>query len=150
MLPKGSWIGNLMPIAPAIGSVAPGEIPLEASIKGRDLITGLPREVLITDADVREAMAQSIESLVESSREILETTPPEIVSDIMHQGIYLVGGGAMIRGLDQMLADHIKIPVYIAEDPLTAVARGAGIILENMEKYKDVLIHNEDSLPPTK
>jgi len=133
----------------SIGAVVPGE-NLEASIKGRDLITGLPREVILTDSDVREAMSTSIESLVEGTKEVLETTPPEILADVMQRGIYLFGGGALIKGLDVLLRDYLKIPVRIADDPLTAVARGAGIILENMETYKDVLIQKEDELPPKK
>ncbi len=130
----------------AIGAVSPGESPLEATIKGRDLITGLPREVVITDADIREAIFHSIDALVESTREVLETTPPEILSDIMHRGIYIVGGGALIKGLAELFEEYIKIPVYIAQDPLSAVARGTGIILEDLEKFKDVLIVNEDEL----
>lgn len=132
-----------------IGAVV-SDKPLEAPIKGRDLITGLPREVVLTDSDIREAMSSSIESLVESTKEVLETTPPEILSDIMQRGIFLFGGGAMIKGLDRLLSDYLKIPVRIADDPLTAVARGAGIILENMNVYKDALIQNEDELPPKK
>ncbi len=133
-----------------IGSVLPGEAPTEATIRGRDLITGLPREVVITDSDIREAMAQSIDNLVESTKEVLETTPPEILSDVMHRGIYLVGGGALIKGLDRLLNDALKIPVYIADDPLTAIARGTGIILEDLETYQEALIQNEDELPPKK
>jgi len=133
----------------SVGSVVPGE-NLEASIKGRDLITGLPREVILTDSDVREAMSGSIEALVEATKEVLETTPPEILADVMQRGIYLFGGGALIKGLDVLLRGYLKIPVIIANDPLTAVARGAGIILENMETYKDVLIQKEDELPPKK
>jgi rod shape-determining protein MreB len=129
----------------AVGAVIPGE-PLETTIRGRDLITGLPREVVITDSDIREAMSSSIDTLVESAKEVLETTPPEILSDVMHRGIHLVGGGALIKGLDRLLADNLKLPVYIAEDPLTAIARGTGIILEELEKYSDVLIQNEDEL----
>ncbi len=132
-----------------IGAVVPG-VPLEASIKGRDLITGLPREVIITDSDIREAMSSSIETLVDSVKEVLETTPPEILSDIMHRGIYIFGGGALIKGLDDLLIEYLKIPIKIAEDPLTAVARGTGIILENLEAYQEVLIKNEDELPPKK
>ncbi len=133
----------------SVGAVMPGE-NLEASIKGRDLITGLPREVILTDSDVREAMSGSIESLVEATKEVLETTPPEILADVMQRGIYLFGGGALIKGLDRLLKNYLNIPVRIADDPLTAVARGAGIILENMETYKDVLIQKEDELPPKK
>lgn len=134
----------------AIGSVMPGLAPMEASIRGRDLITGLPREVIITDSDIREAIAQSIDNLVEAVKEVLETTPPEIVADIMHRGAYLVGGGALIKGLSHLLNDSAKIPIHVADDPLTAVARGAGIILEDLHRYHEVLIQNEDELPPTK
>ncbi|MSU55365.1 MAG: rod shape-determining protein [Candidatus Taylorbacteria bacterium] len=134
----------------AIGSVVPGLSPMEASIRGRDLITGLPREVIITDSDIREAIAQSVDNLIEATKEVLETTPPEIVADIMHRGVYLVGGGALIKGLGNLLTESVKIPVHVAEDPLTAVARGTGIILEDLSKYDEVLIRNEDELPPTK
>jgi rod shape-determining protein MreB len=128
-----------------VGAVVSGE-SLETTIRGRDLITGLPREVVITDSDIREAMSSSIDTLVESTKEVLETTPPEILADVMHRGIHLVGGGALIKGLDGLLTSIIKIPVYIAEDPLTAIARGTGIILEDLEKYSSVLIQNEDEL----
>ncbi|TAL49100.1 rod shape-determining protein [Patescibacteria group bacterium] len=134
----------------AIGSVIPREAALEASVKGRDLVTGLPREVVITDADVREAISQSIASLVEAAREVLETTPPEVLADIMHRGIYLAGGGALLGGLAELLHEEIKIPIFVAPDPLTCVARGAGVILENLEDYRDVLIANEDELPAAK
>lgn len=134
----------------SIGAVVPEDAPLEASIKGRDLISGLPREVIITDSDIREAVSQSIDTLIESVKEVLETTPPEILSDIMQRGIYLTGGGALIKGLAEIISEYTKMSVHIAPDPLTAVCRGTGIILENLEKYKDVLIANEDELPPKK
>ena len=134
----------------AIGSVMSDTAPMEASIRGRDLITGLPREVIITDADIREAIAQSVDNLVEAVKEVLETTPPEIVADIMHRGAYIVGGGALLKGLGELLAESIKIPIHIADDPMTAVARGAGIILEDLERYNEVLLRNEDELPPKK
>jgi rod shape-determining protein MreB len=133
-----------------IGAVFPGETTLESSVKGRDLITGLPREVIITDADLREALALSIHSLVESVKEVLEMTPPEILSDIMQRGIYIVGGGALIRGLPEAIRDVTKMTVHVAADPLTAVCRGTGIILDNIELYKEVLIANENDLPPKK
>lgn len=128
-----------------VGSAIQRE-PIETTVRGRDLITGLPREVVITDSDIREAIYPSIDTLVESAKEVLETTPPEILSDVMNRGIHLVGGGALIKGLDELLASALKIPVYIAEDPLTAIARGTGIILEDLDKYQDVLIQNEDEL----
>jgi len=137
-------------IKATIGSVLPTHAPLEMPVKGRDLVTGLPKEVILTDTDIREALSQSVESLIESTREVLESTPPEILGDIMQRGVYLAGGGALIKGLAQLIEDEINIPVHIAEDPLTAVARGTGIILEDLELYRDVLIENEDELPPKK
>lgn len=131
----------------AIGSVIPGDAPMETTIRGRDLVTGLPREVIITDSDIREAVALSINAIVEAAKEVLETTPPEILSDVMHRGVYLVGGGALIKKLPDVLADVLKIPVHIAEDPLTAVARGTGVILENLPEYQNILLKNEDDLP---
>ncbi len=131
----------------AIGSVLPGEY-METEVHGRDLLTGLPREVVVTDSDVREAMAASIKGLVEGVKDMLETTPPEILSDIMHRGITLSGGGALIPGLDQLLGRVLKIPVYVVEDPLSAVARGTGVILDDMPFYQEVLIGNQDELPP--
>ncbi|HCB35133.1 MAG: rod shape-determining protein [Candidatus Taylorbacteria bacterium RIFCSPHIGHO2_02_49_25] len=131
----------------AIGSVLPLPAPLEAAIRGRDLVTGLPREIVVTDADVREAITSSVDILIEAVREVLETTPPEIVSDVIGRGLYLVGGGGLLRGLGELLAENINIPVHCADDPMTAVARGAGIILEDFERYKDVLIESRDELP---
>ncbi|MEK7552113.1 MAG: rod shape-determining protein [Patescibacteria group bacterium] len=133
----------------AIGSVI-AESPMESIIKGRDLVTGLPKEVVVTDGDIREAISQSIHTLIEAVKEVLETTPPEILSDVMQRGIHLVGGGSLLRGWPEVLKETLKIPIFVAPDPLTAMARGAGIILENLEYYKEVLIANDDELPPQK
>ncbi len=130
----------------AIGSVTEDSGRLEAIVRGRDLITGLPREILLTDSDIREAISQSIDTLIESVREVLETTPPEILSDVMHSGIMLTGGGALIKGLDALLSQWLKVPVIVADDPLTAVARGTGVVLENLEFYKDVLLEHEEDI----
>lgn len=132
----------------AIGSVVKSEAPLEASVRGRDLVTGLPREVIITDSDIKEAIMPSVTVLIDSIKEVLESTPPEILSDIMHRGVVLVGGGALLRGLDELLSESLKMPVYIAPDPLTAVARGTGVILEDVEGLSDVLVESDDDLPP--
>lgn len=129
-----------------ICSLIPEESPLETQARGRDLITGLPREVVVTDSDVRDAVSHSIERLVEATKEVLEITPPEILSDIMHRGIHLAGGGALIKGFAKVLEEEIKMPVYIADDPLTCVVRGAGIILEKFEKFKDILIADENDI----
>ncbi|MCM2339433.1 MAG: rod shape-determining protein [Burkholderiales bacterium] len=130
-----------------IGSVLPGEY-METEVRGRDLLTGLPREVVVTDSDIREALAQSVKELVEGVKDVLETTPPEILSDIMHRGITLSGGGALLPGLGELLQTVLKMPVYVVEDPLSAVARGTGVVLDDIESFKEVLIGNQDELPP--
>lgn len=130
-----------------LSNMVQGTQPLEAPIRGRDLVTGLPREVIITDSDIREAIAHSIGSLVEATKEVLESTPPEIVADIMKRGIFLVGGGALIKGLDVLLEAELQIPVYVAQEPLTAVARGAGVILENLEEYREAIMSDDDTSP---
>lgn len=131
----------------AIGSVIPGE-PMEAEVRGRDLVTGLPRQVIVTDSDIREAISSSVMSLVDGIKEVLETTPPELLSDIMHRGLVLSGGGALLRGFDVLLKNVLKIPIYIAEDPLTAVARGTGVILDDFESFKEVLVNTDDTSVP--
>jgi len=129
-----------------VGAVKQAE-PLETTIRGRDLITGLPREVIITDSDIREAMGQSIDTLLEATKEVLETTPPEILADVMRRGVHMVGGGALIKGLRELISETLNLPVTVADEPLTAIARGAGIILEDLERYRSVLIESDDDIP---
>ncbi len=130
----------------AIASAIEGSF-MEAQVRGRDLVTGLPREVIITDSDIREAIAPAINELVDGIKEVLETTPPEILSDVMHRGIVLSGGGALLSGLDQLLEGVLKIPIYVAEDPLTAVARGAGVVLDSVDDYREQLLAAGDAAP---
>lgn len=132
----------------SIGSVWKTNEILEGTLRGRDLVTGLPREVLLTDSDVRAALAKSIRAVVEAVKGTIEDTPPELVSDLMHRGILLVGGGSLIRGLDKLLERETKMPVYLAEDPLTAVVRGTGVILEDLENLSEVFIEDDYELPP--
>lgn len=129
-----------------IGAIGEDE-HLETEVRGRDIVTGLPRQILINNYDIREAIAHSISLLIDGTKEVLEGTPPEIVSDVMERGIYLVGGGAMIRGLDKLIEQEISIPVYVAEDPLYSVVFGTGIVLEDISSYLEVLIHQDDELP---
>lgn len=131
----------------AIGSVMEGE-PMEAEVRGRDLVTGLPRQVIVTDSDIREAIMPSVLGLVDGIKEVLETTPPELLSDIMHRGLVLSGGGALLRGFNTLLGNVLKIPIYIAEDPLTAVARGTGVILDEFESFQEVLVNTDDTSIP--
>jgi rod shape-determining protein MreB len=133
----------------AIASVQPSRTPIEAIVRGRDLVTGLPREIVITDQDVRNAIGHSIEELVEAIKEVLEIAPPEIVSDVMRRGIYLAGGGAMIRGLPEFLTRSLGVPVVVATDPLTAVVRGTSIVLNDMDMYRETLLRNDEELVPT-
>jgi rod shape-determining protein MreB len=105
--------------------------------------------VVITDTDIREAISHSVDQLIEAIREVLETTPPEILSDVMQNGIYVTGGGALIKGLPEVLSQMLHLKVHVADDPLTAMVRGAGIILEDIDRYKDILVSDEDGFLPT-
>lgn len=129
-----------------LGSALPDAEATEMSVKGRDLVTGLPREAVITDVDIREAMYGSVSQLVDAIREVLETTPPEVLADIMQKGMTLAGGGSLIKNLPQLIEMQLKVPVGVADDPLTAVARGTGVILEDIDLYKDVLVENTDEI----
>ncbi len=132
----------------AIGSAYELAEPMEATMRGRDLVTGLPKEIIVDDADIRRAMRHSIGVLVNTIKAAIEETPPELVADIMHRGIVLVGGGALLRGLDRLIMEETKIPVKVAEDPLTAVARGTGIILEDVDSLKNVLVGTDYEKTP--
>lgn len=122
---------------------------LSVVARGRDLVTGLPREITITDQDVRSAIGHSVDDLVESIKDVLESTQPEILADVMQRGIYLAGGGALIRGLPDYLTGMLGVPVVAAPDPLTAVVRGTAAILDDMDTFRETLLTNEDELVPT-
>ncbi len=119
----------------------------ESVVRGRDILTGLPRQIDVTNHDMRIAIGDSIAILVDGVKEVLEKTPPEVVSDVMQNGIYLVGGGAGIRGLDELLSHELDIPVVVGNDPLYAVVLGTGKILDDIENYKQILMHEDDELP---
>lgn len=109
-------------------------------MRGRDLVTGLPKEIIINDEQVRIAISRSVKQIIEAVRITMEETPPELVADIMEKGIVLCGGGALLRGLDKLLAETTQTSVHIADDPLTTVVRGAGQVLEDLENLKNVLL----------
>lgn len=132
----------------AIGSALKPEDTLESVVRGRDLVTGLPREVMMTDSDVREAISKSVRIIVDGVKNVIESTPPELVSDIMHRGITMVGGGSYLRGLDKLIEQETKIPTRISEDPMTAVVRGCGIILENLDNFRSILVEREEAVSP--
>lgn len=120
----------------SIGSSQEMKDPLETKIRGRDLITGLPKEISVTSNHIYAAISRSLHTLVETIRDTIESTPPELVADIYEHGIMLTGGGAQLRGLDHIISQEIKVPVHVADDPQTAVVRGAGIVLEDFENLK--------------
>lgn len=124
----------------AIGSAYELDEELEAPMRGRDLLTGLPKEIIVNDSQIRKALSRSVKMIVEAVKETIENTPPELVADVMHRGIIMVGGGSLLRGMDKLLAEETKMPVRVEEDPLTAVARGTGIILEDIERLKEILV----------
>lgn len=127
----------------AIGSAYPLEKKMQIAVRGRDLVTGLPKEIILNDEQVREALSRSIRIIINNIRTAVEETPPELIADIMQRGIILAGGGSLVRGLDKLIADQTEMPVRMMEDPLTAVVRGAGIVLEDIDALREVLVENQ-------
>jgi rod shape-determining protein MreB len=128
----------------AIGSAWALEQEERLEVKGRDLKEGLPRKTIITSEEIREALLDPIRSIVGAIRAVLERTPPELAADLVDTGIVLCGGGALLRGIDHVIEEEIRLPVRIADDPLTAVARGTGQILERLHMLRDVLDAADD------
>ena len=113
---------------------------LKVRVKGRDLIGGLPTTVEASSVEIREALAEPVAIIVEAVKSTLERTPPELAADILDRGIMLTGGGALLKGLDVLIRNETNLPVHVAEDPLTAVVRGAGAILEDLRHYNKVIL----------
>ncbi len=122
-----------------VGSALELETELELSVKGRDLVSGVPKVRTISSVNVREALHDTLEQISAAVLRTLERTPPELGADVLERGIMMTGGGALLEGIDQMLRDRVELPVYVAEDPLKAVVRGTGEVLENLEDYERVL-----------
>lgn len=121
-----------------IGSAVEPEEPMIIEMRGRDLLTGLPKEIVINDVQIREALARSVRTIVENVKATIEITPPELVADIYERGIVLTGGGALLRGMDTIISRQAAIPVRVADDPLTCVVRGAGLLLEDPQLLRDI------------
>lgn len=121
-----------------IGSAEELKDPFEMKIRGRDLLTGLPKEISISSNDIYRALQRALRAIIETIRNTIESTPPELVADIYERGIMLTGGSVMLRGLDKVISQEMKVPVHIADDPLTTVVRGTGIVLEDIEALKAV------------
>lgn len=130
----------------AVGAVISLPEKLSRNVRGRDLATGLPREIVLTDMHIREALAPSLDALMDAMKEVIEATPSELLSDILGRGVTVFGGGALLRGLPEILAKMLGVPVRVAPDPLTAVVRGAGIVTEDPSPYADFFIDEEDIL----
>ncbi len=126
-----------------LASISESDELKEVVVRGRDAVTGLPREVVVTETDVREAIANHIDTLVETICNLLEFTPPEILADVMQRGIHLSGGGALIPGLSKLLEEMTGVPVIVVPDPLRAVIRGIGVVVEDISNYEEILIENE-------
>lgn len=132
----------------AIGSAYPLEEETETTMRGRDIVTGLPKEIIIDDSQIRTALSRSVKTIINAIKSTIEETPPELVADIMNRGIFLVGGGALLRGLDKLINEETEMPVKLVEDPLTAVVRGAGMVLEDIDSLKGVLVTTKYEEPP--
>ena len=117
-------------------------------MRGRNLITGLPEEILVTDDDIRKALEKSVKQIVTTIKTTVEETPPELLADIMAKGIYLTGGGSLLKGLDTLIQEEVRIPTKIIEDPMTAMVRGAGMVLEDIDKLHEILAETEEIGPP--
>ena len=123
-----------------VGSAVPLEEEIEIEVKGRDLVSGIPKMIQVSSIDIREALAEAVHLIVDAVLALLERTPPELSADILDRGILLSGGGALLKGLDERIRRETNLPVHVAEDPLTSVVRGTGRVLENMSEYSSVLI----------
>jgi len=123
-----------------LGSAYELEDELEGRVRGRDLVSGLPKELTISSEELREALHRSTRSIVMAVKNTIEETPPELTADLINRHIFLAGGGALLKGIDKAIARETKLFVKIVEDPLTAVARGCGLVLENVDQLKSVLV----------
>ncbi len=132
----------------AIGSAYPLDKKRTMPMRGRNIVSGLPEEVEVTDEDIRKALKKSITEIVASIKATVEDTPPELLADIMADGIHLMGGGALLKGLDRLLTQETKIKTVVVDDPLTAVARGAGFVLENIDELQEVLVETDNISAP--
>ena len=112
------------------------EKPLTMEVKGRDMITGLPKTIMVNSDDTTEALQHELNNLVEAVKEVLHKTPPELSADVIDKGIFLSGGSSMLRNLDELIAQATGVATYVAEEPLLCVAKGTGIALDNLENYK--------------
>ncbi len=122
-----------------IGSALPVDQKAELAVRGRDVTTGLPKEILMREPQLRAATARSLKAITDSIKEVVEATPPELVGDILKNGIHLCGGGSMLKGIDKLIERELLVPTRIVDDPLTCVVRGTGIIADNFKEYYSIV-----------
>ncbi|MCK4426196.1 MAG: rod shape-determining protein MreB, partial [Deltaproteobacteria bacterium] len=125
----------------ALGDVIPEEPYQEMEIKGRDLVSGVPKTITINSSEIRSAITEQIDTIVDTVKSVLEQTPPELAADIVDKGIVLTGGVALLKNLDKLLREETALPIIIADDPLSSVVLGAGMSLDNLDILKEVMIH---------
>jgi rod shape-determining protein MreB and related proteins len=128
-----------------VGSAYPLPNEKTMAVRGRNLVTGLPESIEVSSVEIREAIAGSVQVIIDTVKDALDEAPPEIVADLIESGICMAGGGAQLQGLAERLCDELNLRVWVAEDPLTCVARGAGMILENLEAYRSFLVSADRS-----
>lgn len=128
-----------------IGAAMPQEQKLEMPVRGRDLTTGLPKEIVVRDSHIRSAIAQSLKEIVDTIKEVIEKTPPELAGDVLKKGVHLCGGGSLLKDLDRLISKELGVEAFLVDDPLSCVVRGTGVLVENIEKYKEIF---HDPLTP--
>jgi len=126
-----------------LGSAGALEEEMDGTVRGRDLVSGLPKEIAIDSMELREGTQRSVKSIVTAIKTTIEETPPELIADLINRQVYLAGGGALLRGLDKLIAKETKLSVTIVDDPLTAVVRGCGMVLESVEQLRSILVSTE-------
>jgi rod shape-determining protein MreB len=123
-----------------LGNAIPQKVEKESVVRGREIATGLPKSIKVTSSEIRDALSETLDEIIEEIHSVLEETPPELLSDILERGIMLTGGGALVAGFDKRLSDETKMPVFVAEDPLTTVVRGCTMLLEDIDLLAKVKV----------
>jgi rod shape-determining protein MreB len=141
----GEWMAERTKIA--VGSAYPLSDEMTMTIRGRNLVTGLPEQIEISSIEIREALGPSLDIILDAIRDTLDETPPELVSDLMETGICMAGGTSQLKGLAERVSDEVNITAWVAEDSMTCVARGAGKVLEELDTLREVLVSADDRRP---
>lgn len=146
---RGLLIGDMTAeqVKISLGSAFPFDEEFEQPVRGRDILSGLPRELEVSTKEIRSALSRSIKAIVKAVKTTIEETPPELAAELISRPIAIAGGGALVKGLDELIAKETKLLVQAVDDPLTAVVRGCGMVLENLEELKPVLLANDADLP---